>query len=725
MIQRSINKTSQNDDFNMENYNNDQPITSATTDKLNRSSFSKEIANLLVLEANEPCLTISLEGKWGEGKTSILNMVKETIQTMPIPPIIVEYNAWVNGKPESLVQDFLIQFTSQLGLADHPKEGQRIAKELLAYSKLFSVAKLIPGAEPWGTLVEKIFNRFGNATKSISDLKELNVTDKKAQVEKQLNKLNKPIIVIIDDIDRLTPQESFQVLRLVKAVADFPRTAFILSFEPCYLESVLAHNNIDNAHEYIDKIVQLRISVPSITTKDLNILVDEHFDKFSEHYHLDYYQDDKDRFAYIYRQLLQRLITSPRDVKRILNHFKFVYTLVQHQVCVTDLFVLSVIAVKAHKIYSHIKSNPIQYASKGDSEDFDVIFLDKDKTTQVWETELHHIYKELGLSKNNIYNDLLEELFPTAFKKIVSVYQVQDADAAGRIDDINRLFTALHTSTSKRAVSDQYVTDYIESSGEKIQLIEDVIFRGATKRFLELFEMLLFKIEPDVEKQLLLIRVIVDVLLRKNQLNGYNNIYSGAFSRRSFYVSISQLLNRILRDSTIKESVMTSIMEQEVLIPFASHLLYRLKIQYNAKSHEEPWLNENIVDNLIEQYTLKAQRILKDNSLHSGAMEYHLIHILWRYNKEAALNIIKEIDQSDVLKLGWLLLDQVGADSSNGSFLSVNLKKAQETIDINTLKKDAKKTLETKELSIEDKAISNSIIDGERHYLNGGIVADW
>lgn len=709
----------------MENYNNDQPITSTTTDKLNRSSFSKEIANLLVLEANEPCLTISLEGKWGDGKTSILNMVKETIQTMPIPPIIVEYNAWVNGKPESLIQDFLIQFTSQLGLVDHPKEGQRIAKELLAYSKLFSVVKLIPGAEPWGTLVEKIFNRFGNATKSISDLKELNVTDKKAQVEKQLNKLNRPIIVIIDDIDRLTPQESFQVLRLVKAVADFPRTAFILSFEPSYLESVLAHNNIDNAHEYIDKIVQLRISVPSITTKDLNILVDEHFDKFTEHYNFDHYQDDRDRFSYIYRQYLQRLITSPRDVKRILNHFTFVYNLVQYQVCIADLFVLSVIAVKAQKIYNHIKSNPTQYAIKGDSENFDLVFLDRDKTTTAWGAQLNLIYEELGLSENNIYNDLLAELFPAAFKKVVSVYEVQDADAAGRVDNINRLFTALHTSTPKRSVSDKYVIDYIESLGIKFKLIEDAIFSGATKRFLELFEILLFKIEPDVEKQLLLIRVIVDVLLRQNQLNGYNNIYSGVFSGRSFYENISQLLNRILRNSTTKESVMTSIMEQEVLIPFASHLLCRLKAQYNAKSHEEPWLNENIVDDLIEQYTLKAQRILKDNSLHSGAMEYRLIHILWRYNKEDALNIIKEIDQSDVLRLGWLLLDQVGADSSNGSFLSVNLKKAQETIDINMLRKDAKKILETKELSIEDKAISNSIIDGERHYLNGGIVTDW
>lgn len=136
----------------MTNYNNDQPIASECEDKLNRQHFAKEIASLLVLEADAPCLTVSLEGKWGQGKTSILNMVQEFFSQMDFPPVLVQYNAWANGQSESLLQDFLIQFTSQLGLADHAEEGKRVAEELLSYSKLFSVAKLIPGVEPWGSL---------------------------------------------------------------------------------------------------------------------------------------------------------------------------------------------------------------------------------------------------------------------------------------------------------------------------------------------------------------------------------------------------------------------------------------------------------------------------------------------------------------------------------------------------------------------------------------------
>ncbi|WP_429070678.1 P-loop NTPase fold protein [Aeromonas veronii] len=61
---------------------------------------------------------------------------------------------------------------------------------------------------------------------------------------KAISKIKRPIVVIIDDIDRLTPVETFQVLRLVKAVADFPSTSFLLAFDPKYLTSVLDKNDI-------------------------------------------------------------------------------------------------------------------------------------------------------------------------------------------------------------------------------------------------------------------------------------------------------------------------------------------------------------------------------------------------------------------------------------------------------------------------------------------------
>ncbi|MCW8345474.1 P-loop NTPase fold protein [Vibrio sp. 10N.222.54.A1] len=708
----------------MTSYNNDQPIASECEDKLNRQHFAKEIASLLVLEADAPCLTVSLEGKWGQGKTSILNMVQEVFSQMDFPPVLVQYNAWANGQSESLLQDFLIQFTSQLGLADHAEEGKRVAEELLSYSKLFSVAKLVPGVEPWGSLVENVFKGVGDATQSLSDLKELDIAGKKARVEESLRKIDRPIVVIIDDIDRLTPKECFQVLRLVKAVADFPRTAFILAFEPNYLESVLASNNIDNANEYIDKIVQLRIPLPTITSKDLDALVDRHFDMMGDNFSLAHYQDEQNRLAYIYQRYLRYIITSPRDVKRVFNHFKFVYNLVQNQVCVTDLFVLSVVATKAHKIYSHIKSNPALYAGKRNSGYFDYGSLDKEKAADLCKQQRLSIYNALLINENNVYEDLLKEIFPSLDSKSYQTYEVYDADASGRVDHISRLSTALHISTPRGSVSDQDVATFIESSGQRIDILESAISNGAIKRFLELFEMFLDRRKFNDDELLLLIRVIVDTLLSEDLLDGFGILHSGLFAESNLYGNICRLLNRTLRESENREAFVCSVMQECVLLPFVASSIVLLKAQYNERNYEPPWLDEETINKMIKEYIPKARAVLLDDVFQSKALEYQVIKPLWRYDEDAALSIIKEIGQDNVFRVGWFLLGQIGSDSVKGHYLSVNLDKACSVLNLDRLKKESQ-TVKESELSREDIVIARSIVDGKAHYLaDGEVVID-
>lgn len=703
----------------MTNYNNDQPISSECDDKLNRKLFAQEIANLLILDDGDPCLTVSIEGQWGQGKTSILNMVQEAFSKTESHPIVVTYNAWVNGKSESLIQDFLIQFTAQLGLTDHTEESKKIAEELLSYSKLFSVAKLIPGVEPWGSLIENIFNSVGGATQSISNLKELNVTDKKAQVSKRLKRLNKPIVVIIDDIDRLTPEECFQVLRLVKAVADFPRTAFILAFEPSYLESVLASNKIDNSSEYIDKIVQLRIPLPTITSKDLDSLIDACFENDSSNFNLNYYEDDRDRLSYIYQRYLRYIITSPRDVNRVFNHFKFVYRLVKNQVCITDLFILSVISTKAHRIYSHIKSNPTLYSGKQNSGDLD--YRNKEKALDLCKQQRSNIYIELGINEDNTYEDLLNVIFPSINKKSYHPYQAYDADAAGRVDHINRLSTALHISTPRGSVSDQDVADFIESSGQNLDILNNAISNESTKRFLEIFEIQYEKLDLNVLEKISIIRVIIDILLSKGLLDGYKTLYTGFFVESSIYDSICRLFNLVLRETDDKENIILSAINESTLLPFVANSIKRLNAQHSERNYELPWLEEKIVNDITSKYIIKAQEALISEVFNSKALEYYIMSPLWIYDEPIALSTIKSLEQRNVLRIGWLLIGNLGADSNKGNYLSVNFDKAKSVLDIKKLKQDAQ-ALDLNQLTSENTAVILSIIDGKAHYITDGEV---
>ena len=62
--------------------------------------------------------------------------------------------------------------------------------------------------------------------------------------------------MIIDDIDRLTPQEILAVFQLVKATADFPNVTYLLVYDEVAVSSALESANFD-AQGYLEKIVQV------------------------------------------------------------------------------------------------------------------------------------------------------------------------------------------------------------------------------------------------------------------------------------------------------------------------------------------------------------------------------------------------------------------------------------------------------------------------------------
>lgn len=129
---------------------------------------------------------------------------------------------------------------------------------------------------------------------------------RKNKIKQILTSLNQSIIVIIDDIDRLTPDEAYQIVRLVKAVADFPGTSFLLCFDPEYLAGALEKHGIKKSDQYVDKVVQLRVPLPLITYRDMQRLADIELANLSDKSLTDHFEKDQERLS----QLLIRQLNS-------------------------------------------------------------------------------------------------------------------------------------------------------------------------------------------------------------------------------------------------------------------------------------------------------------------------------------------------------------------------------------------------------------------------------
>lgn len=705
----------------MGKYHNDQPIKGGPNDPdlLNRLDFANHLANVLLLNHDDDCLTVSLEGEWGYGKTSVINLVKGALNEKESAPIIIEYNPWLAGKPESLIQDFLLQFSSQLNIKDSSEVALKAAKELIAYSSLFSVAKLVPGAEPWASIVEKVFSKFGNSTKKIAELKKLDLLGKKKKVVSAIQKIKTPIVVVIDDIDRLTPSETFQVLRLVKAVADFSGTSFLLAFDSNYLVSVLDKNNIVNASEYINKVIQLRVPLPVISERGMNELTNVELENLSDKKLTDRFESDQERLSWIYHNYFKHLIKNPRELKRFFNHLRFVLEQVEGQVCFSDLFSLSIIATKANSVYEHIKKSPEAYIGRRFSNDG--LMMDKpEEVVESFKNERDCILNVFNNMDRKLLEGLLGDTFPLLDSGGYSHYGVSDTDSAGRVSAPQRLHVAFHYKTPIGYLSDQDILEFISGEINRKEFLENVIAEDAEDRF---FEMMTNYAKECRDNSSDILASIYDEFLNSDKLISEQESNLG-FMSKDLYRQMNWLTNKVISESSNKYTLIKYLIGREQSAPLAADVLYKIRGQLHGKSHDEQWVTEQQLEELEGDYQEVAIKALTERAHIKNHLESHIFYELKRSSKERASDFISKVlsNEDGTIRVAEIIGNS-GSDSTNGPYVQINEETFIDVIDFEALR-DQAKIIDSGNQPIHIQAILKSILDGKKYYLRDGELGE-
>lgn len=705
----------------MGKYHNDQPIQGGLNDPdlLNRLDFANHLANILLLNHDDDCLTVSLEGEWGYGKTSVINLVKGALNEKESAPIIIEYNPWLAGKPESLIQDFLLQFSSQLNIKDSSEVALKAAKELIAYSSLFSVAKLVPGAEPWASIFEKVFSKFGDSSKKIAELKKLDLLGKKKKVVSAIQEIKKPIIVVIDDIDRLTPSETFQVLRLVKAVADFSGTSFLLAFDSNYLVSVLDKNDIVNASEYINKIIQLRVPLPVISERSMNELANVELENLSDKNLTDSFESDQDRLSWIYHNYFKHLIKNPRELKRFFNHLRFVLEQIQGQVCFSDLFSLSIIATKANSVYEHIKKSPEAYIGRRYSNDG--LMMDKpEDIVGSFKNERDCILNVFNEMDRKLLEGLLGDTFPLLASGGYSHYGVSDADSAGRVSAPQRLHVAFHYTTPIGYLSDQDILEFISGKINRKEFLESVIAEDAEGRF---FEMMTNYAKACTDNSSDILASIYDEFLNSDKLilEQESNL---AFMSKDLYRQMNWLTNKVISESHNKYTLIKYLIGREQSAPIAADILYKIRGQVHGKSHDEQWVTKQQLEELEIDYQEVAIKALTERAYIKNHLESHIFYELKRSSKERTSDFMLKVlsNENGTIRVAEIIGNS-GSDSTNGPYVQIDEETFSDVIDLEALREHAKK-LDIGNQPIHIQAILKSILDGKKYYLKDGELGE-
>ncbi len=375
------------------NYIHDRP---AQVDSLGRTHFAEALSTALLLPRDSPGLVVGVEGSWGSGKSTLIGFITKILskKTSEKPPIVVEFNPWMISNTGALVEALITQIATSIGKDfEYSEKGIKAGQKLLNYVgllKYFKYLKYAPGLSWAGNFAEDISEITGqiaavatdgveSGQKTLDDIKKflpsIDLTKKKHEVMKALAELDRPIVVIIDDLDRLPSEEIRSMIQAIKAVADFPRITYLLAYDRSIVARALGDDEASGLL-YLEKIVQVAYPIPPLFQRQLKKFTEEKIHLLLDQLKIslrDYEKEIYDKAI----DLVAQLSRHPRDIIRIINRLILSLPATVGEVNSVDVIVFEALSQRFPIIRESVHKHPAAFTGhrfRGDLIDEDEAF---------------------------------------------------------------------------------------------------------------------------------------------------------------------------------------------------------------------------------------------------------------------------------------------------------------------------------------------------------------
>lgn len=423
-------------------YDKDKPIVVCSEDLLDRQCFSQEFGKALYEYNGADGLVVGLYGKWGSGKTSVLNMAKEEIKRLikekekkvisnsfkeflsklfqfmhkHNKTEIIEFSPWNYSDKNNLISLFFQSLKYKLCRKNSSRIGKNIKKALSRYIDAIDALAIVPTIGPALAPVLKTIAKV---------LQSPDLNKAKSELSDLLKVYPGKIIVFIDDIDRLTAPQIRDIFQLVKQVGDLPKIIYVLAMDREIVCNALSKfHNIDG-NEYLEKIVQVAFEIPELNKSKLCAIFHEKLsnvvDALPDHVII-----DENYLGKVFEDCVSPYITNLRGVIRLINTFQFRYGVLYRYVSFEDMLCITTLEVFDPQLYKWICNN------KGAiyAHDIDLSLLTNAKKEHYFK-QYHDEFESLGVNP-----DLAMRIISTIFPRFAVCVNVNKNDFDINVENI-------------------------------------------------------------------------------------------------------------------------------------------------------------------------------------------------------------------------------------------------------------------------------------------------
>ncbi|SMC44054.1 KAP family P-loop NTPase fold protein [Pedobacter africanus] len=320
----------------------DAPIIATYADLYGNGGYAKKLAAHINATTTVNAFGIGVFASWGSGKTDYLNRLEEDL-ILNEDNLVFEFNPW-RVKSDAIVDEFFKTLSVNL-----KPFNKSITADLKEYSKRI----LQTGKEIEYRFLDTLVNNWSD---------DDTLKKKQEEINSAIKLSGKRIVVLIDDLDRLTGKEVMEVLRIIRNTANFVNTFFIVTLDQDYIVKTLVNTkDFANEKEYLRKIFQLTITLPAFRKKifveelERLLITGETRQKEAGILKLVVEKLSSESFNDL-KDIFENYIDNVRELKRFCNSFKVAFEILKDEVEISDLFVLELIKNKYLEVYNYVKS---------------------------------------------------------------------------------------------------------------------------------------------------------------------------------------------------------------------------------------------------------------------------------------------------------------------------------------------------------------------------------
>jgi hypothetical protein len=312
----------------------DDPIAQWDQDIIGRTAVVELLAEHIFVNRTP---IVALNGGLGDGKSSVLNLLRRSLKHNAIT---VSFSAWLPGSDETFALDLFRDIATECKRWMYIPQ---LRKQAVGYARKIS-----------------------GSVSYLSGLKEFlpaqSQQDEINEVRETLARVPLPIVVLLDEVDRMQRDEILVLLKVLRGAASIPNVTFVCAFSEEEIKNQLSSAGAQLSYGYLEKFFPVKIYLaPPNPGMIGNLLQDEVMTAARRGNWFLAVNEKKfvELFTYMWQESLSRVCTNLRKAGLLLNDFMASARTIGREVNTLDLVGIEAIRRFEPELYRLIRSNSV------------------------------------------------------------------------------------------------------------------------------------------------------------------------------------------------------------------------------------------------------------------------------------------------------------------------------------------------------------------------------